>query len=235
MGVKIIKGGAPGWRPFLFPPRPSALVAELEAAAAANSSAALQKAISDGYQEGLERGYQEGLEQGRQEGRSQAFEQGLQQGLPQGLEGGRREGRQEFEQLARRLEQVIESFEEFRRHYERARREELLELVRKVSQQVIRCELTLHPAQLLTLAEEALATMPGDQEDVRILLNPEEYARIKDVAAERAANWRLVPDERLPLGECRVVTAHAEADIGCQQRLDSCMETLKEHLLTEEA
>ena len=40
--------------------------------------------------------------------------------------------------------------------------EELLALVKKVSEQVIRCELTLNPTQLLTLAEEALASMPLD-------------------------------------------------------------------------
>lgn len=234
MTIKIIKGGGAGWRLFRFPPRPSTLVPGLEAACANGSSpAALQQAIADGYQEGVERGFQEGLEQGRTAGRSEALEQGLQEGRQQGLDEGRREGRQEFDEASRLLEQVVGQFEDFQRQYEQARREELLELVRKVSQQVIRCELTLHPTQLLTLAEEALAAMPGDQEDVRILLNPEEYARIKDIAAERAANWRLVPDEKLALGECRVVTAHAEADIGCQQRLDSCMEALQEHLTME--
>jgi flagellar assembly protein FliH len=86
---------------------------------------------------------------------------------------------------------------------------------------------------LLTLAEEALAAMPGDQEDVRILLNPEECTRIKELAPERAAAWRLIPDEKLALGECRVITAQAEADIGCQQRLDSCMDTLGEHIRAE--
>ena len=58
----------------------------------------------------------------------------------------------------------------------------MLELVHKVSKHVIRCALTLHPTQLLTLAEEALAGMPGDQEDVRIHLNPEECARIRELA-----------------------------------------------------
>ncbi len=131
------------------------------------------------------------------------------------------------------MDELVERFELFRQEFEQARREQLLELVQKVSRQVIRCELTLHPTQLLSLAEEALAAMPGDQVDVRILLNPEECSRIKELAPERAAAWRLVPDEKLALGECRVITAQAEADIGCQQRLDSCMDTLAEHIRAE--
>ncbi|MNJ21554.1 flagellar assembly protein H [compost metagenome] len=108
-------------------------------------------------------------------------------------------------------------------------------LVKKVAEQVIRCELTLNPAQLLTLVEEALAGMAVEMHDVHIQLHPQEYARIKDLAPDRAAVWRLVADETLALGECRIVTPQAEVDVGCQQRLDACVETLSGHLhLTEE-
>ena len=62
-----------------------------------------------------------------------------------------------------------------------------------------------------------------------------DFARIRALAPERAANWKLVADERLALGECRVVTPQAEADVGCQQRLDACIDTLAEHLHLTEA
>jgi len=195
--------------------------------------AALQRAVADGFQEGIDKGYREGLEQGREAGHREGFQRGVEDGKALGLEDGRLQGRRAFDEAGRPLDRLIESFERFRAEYEQARREELLELVQKVARQVIRCELTLHPTQLLTLAEEALTAMPGDQEDVRIHLNPEECARIRELAPERAAAWRLVPDEKLALGECRVLTAQAEADIGCQQRLDSCMETLAEHITAQ--
>ena len=128
------------------------------------------------------------------------------------------------------LSAAVEAFADYHQAFQRSRQQQLLELVQKVAKQVIRVELTLNPTQLLTLAEEALAAMPDEPVEVQILLNPEECARIRELNPERAAKWRLVPDERLALGECRVVTAQAEADIGCQQRLDSCMEALSAHL-----
>lgn len=226
MTVKVIKGASRNWRPYRFPPRStSALQGEWN-----GDPAAMQRAIADGFQEGAEKGYQQGLEQGQEAGLREGFDKGREEGLQRGREEGRAQGRQLFEEASRPLEHVSEQLRSFLGEFELKRRQELLELVKKVAQQVIRCELTLHPTQLLTLAEEALAAMPSDQGDVRILLNPEECARIKDLVPERAAAWRLVPDERLALGECRVVTAHAEADIGCQQRLDSCVDTLSEHL-----
>lgn len=228
MTVKVVKGAGRSWRPFRFPPRvrtPAQLSEGL-----AGDPAALQRAVADGFQEGIDKGYREGLEQGREAGHREGFERGCEDGRAIGREEGRLQGRQAFEAAGRPLDRLIEAFEHFHREYQQARREQLLELVQKVARQVIRCELTLHPTQLLTLAEEALNAMPGDQEEVRILLNPEECARIRELAPERAAAWRLVPDDKLALGECRVLTAQAEADIGCQQRLDSCMDTLAEHM-----
>lgn len=231
MSIKIIKGEGRSWRPFRFPPRVRT-AAEL-ADSVAGDPAALQRAVADGFQEGIDKGYEQGLEQGREAGHREGFERGVEDGKAIGREEGRVMGRRAFDEAARPLDELVTRFEHFRQEFEQARREQLLELVQKVSKQVIRCELTLHPTQLLTLAEEALSAMPGDQEDVRILLNPEECTRIKELAPERAAAWRLVPDEKLALGECRVVTAQAEADIGCQQRLDSCMDTLAEHIKAE--
>jgi flagellar assembly protein FliH len=231
MTIKVIKGADRSWRPFRFPPR---VKSPAQAGAGfAGDPAALQRAVADGFQEGIDKGYREGLEQGREAGHREGFQRGVEDGKALGLEEGRQQGRRAFDEAGRPLDRLIEAFEGFRQEYEQARREELLELVQKVARQVIRCELTLHPTQLLTLAEEALNAMPGDQEDVRIQLNPEECARIRELAPERAAAWRLVPDEKLALGECRVLTAQAEADIGCQQRLDSCMETLAEHITAQ--
>jgi len=231
MSIKIIKGEGRSWRPFRFPPRVRT-AAEL-ADSMSGDPAALQRAVADGFQEGIDKGYEQGLEQGREAGHREGFERGVEDGKAIGREEGRVMGRRAFDEAARPMDELVERFERFRQEFEQARREQLLELVQKVSKQVIRCELTLHPTQLLTLAEEALAAMPGDQEEVRILLNPEECTRIKELAPERAAAWRLVPDEKLALGECRVITAQSEADIGCQQRLDSCMDTLAEHIKAE--
>ena len=231
MAIKIIKGEGRSWRPFRFPPRvrPVAQGDDI----LTSDPAALQRAVAEGFQEGIDRGYEQGLEQGREAGHREGFERGIEDGKAIGREEGRLQGLKAFDEAAQPLDQLVERFERFRQDFEQARREQLLELVQKVSKQVIRCELTLHPTQLLSLAEEALAAMPDDQQDVRILLNPDECARIKELAPERAAAWRLVPDDKLALGECRVITAESEADIGCQQRLDSCMDTLAEHIKAE--
>lgn len=230
MTVKIIKGAGKGWRPYRFPPRASFTQGGLAGDNRDVDPAAIQRAIADGFQEGSEKGYQQGLIQGQEEGQREGFAQGRNEGLTRGREEGKLEGRQIFETASQPLDQISQQMNAFLEDFERKRRRELLQLVKKVAQQVIRCELTLHPTQLLNLAEEALASMPTEQSDVHIQLNPEEFNRIKDLAPGRAASWRLVADEKLALGECRIVTAQTEVDIGCQQRLDACIDTLAEHM-----
>lgn len=231
MTASIIIEDGRGWRPYRFPPRSQRAPVQSDLS---HNPEAMERALGEGFQEGMEKGYQQGLAEGEQAGRQDGYAKGREEGLLQGREEGARQGRELFEQASQPLEEVSEKLRQFLDDFELKRRQDLLELVKKVSQQVIRCELTLSPTQLLALAEETLEAMPGDQGEVQVLLNPEECMRIKELAPERAAAWRLVADERLGLGECRIVTAHTETDIGCQQRLDSCVDTLSRHLQLDE-
>ena len=214
------------WRPWRLP-----ALNEKSAGVLPDSPADYQRAVSEGYEQGAQQGYLEGLAQGREAGR----EEGLRSGHDAGVQQGRQAGEQLFEAAARPIGLIAMHWQHYRQAFEEQRRQELLTLVGKVAQQVIRCELNLNPAQLLTLADEALAAMPLPPGEVHILLNPQEHACIRDLAPERAQQWRLVADESLALGECRIVTAQAEFDVGCQQRLDACLQSLAEHLpATEE-
>lgn len=225
MSVKVINAQGQVWRPYRFPPklRSQSLEYSLD-------PAAMQQALSDGFQEGIEKGFEQGLQQGKDAGHREGFEQGHREGFLKGQEKGYDEGREIFINASAPLDAITHRIHEFFSQLEQQRRHDLLELVKKVSQQVIRCELTLHPTQLLALVEEALNSMPAATGEIRVFLNPEEYARIRDIAPDAAEKWQLVADDKLALGEVRVVTDQAEADVGCQQRLDTCVETLAEHL-----
>jgi flagellar assembly protein FliH len=214
------------WRVWHFPAlRPAGFDTPFS-----GTPAQLQQCLSDSVEEGRQQGYLQGLQEGREAGREDGLQLGQEQGRQVGLEQGRNAGRESFERAAAPLQRIGEAWQRYRDDFDARRREELLALVGKVAQQVIRCELTLNPAQLLALAEEALAAMPIPPSEVHVLLNPDECARIRDLAPERAQQWRLVADDSLALGECRVVTPQAELDIGCQQRLDACLDTLAGHL-----
>ncbi|QPF74169.1 flagellar assembly protein H [Roseateles sp. DAIF2] len=211
-------------RPHRFPP-----LAQLNASRElANSSPAqLQESLAQGFQEGLSKGYEEGYASGLQSGAEAAQAEGREQGREQG----RREMHERFGGLAKPVDALFAELKQLQSDFQGALRKEVVELVEKVSRQVIRAELTLQPTQLLALVDETLSSMPVRREGVEVYLNPEDLRRLQDLAPERVQDWTLLPDPKLESGECRLLAGGREADAGCRQRLEACMSQVKAQVL----
>ncbi|WP_394242757.1 flagellar assembly protein FliH [Vibrio astriarenae] len=208
---------------------------ENEPDALEESSGDIQQQYSQGFQLGMTKGYDEGVKEGLEKGQVQGFEQGLVAGQQQGIEQGKQEGKKAFVEAAKPFALMAEKLDKLFVEQERRQREQVCELVKKVSQQVIRCELTLQPQQILALVEETLETLPSEPVGIKVMMAQEEFSRIQEVAAEKIEQWNIVCDPTLRQGDCRIVTKNAEADAGCDQRLETCMESVKKHLLEEPA
>lgn len=192
-----------------------------------------QKQLVDGFQEGLDKGFEQGLTQGKEAGYEEGARLGYEEGLKKGFKEGRESGKQVFSRAAKPLTGVSRKVRDFLDQYEDRRREELLQLVDKVTRQVIRCELALQPTQLLALVDEALSGLPDTPSKIKVLINPEEFDRINDAEPEKVKEWGLAPDAEMAHGECHIVTDVAELDVGCKHRLEQCMDVLKENLLPD--
>jgi flagellar assembly protein FliH len=212
------------YRPHRFPP--------LSVSTASSSALApMQASVADGFQQGMAQGYAQGHASGLADGRNQGLGEGRSEGLRQGADEGRRAAEQSFENVARPVDAVLAELNRLHAEYQLAQRKEVVDLVARVARQVIRCELTLQPTQLLTLVDEALAAMPPTREQIEVFLNPEDLQRIRDLDPERAQRWSLLPDARLETGECHVRAGDHEADAGCQQRLAACMQQVASQLV----
>ncbi|EGZ5549252.1 flagellar assembly protein H [Escherichia coli] len=232
MTIETLRGR---YRLHRFPPRQRAVTGE--PLTTSISAADYQRQLMDGFQEGLQKGFAQGMtegqEQGFSEGHQQGFAEGRRQGYTEGSLAGQQEGRKQFVEAAQPLEAITGKVNDFLAHIERKQREDLLQLVEKVTRQVIRCELALQPTQLLALVEEALAAFPAMPETLQVMLSTEEFNRLRDAVPEKVSEWGLTPSPDLPPGECRVITDKSELDIGCEHRLERCMTALKETLTPE--
>lgn len=194
-----------------------------------------QQRLNDGFQQGVSQGFAKGLEDGRQSGFAQGRHDGFAEGMATGRVDAQRVGKAAFNEAAEPLSQLVEKMNQAQESYEERRRKELLQLVEKVTRQVIRCELALQPTQLLALIDEALTGMDVRPTMLKIKLNPEEYQRITDIDAEKSALWGLTPEPAMLPGECRIITDNAELDVGCEHRLAQCISGLRTSLLPEKA
>ena len=232
MTIETLRGR---YRLHRFPPRQRAVTGE--PLTTSISAADYQRQLMDGFQEGLQKGFAQGMtegqEQGFSEGHQQGFAEGRRQGYTEGSLAGQQEGRKQFVEAAQPLEAITGKVNDFLAHIERKQREDLLQLVEKVTRQVIRCELALQPTQLLALVEEALAAFPAMPETLQVMLSTEEFNRLRDAVPEKVSEWGLTPSPDLPPGECWVITDKSELDIRCKHRLEQCMTALKETLTPE--
>lgn len=228
-----LRSGAVKPRVHQFPPLRKVRQTARSAEAQTLDPAEYQKQLMAGFQEGVSQGFDKGLADGKDEG----YQEGVRLGHDDGLKKGRIEGRQSesarFNDALMPFSGYVTTIQDYLRCYEQRRRDELLQLVEKVTRQVIRCELALQPAQLLALVEEALAALPTVPQQLKVYLNPAEYDRIDAVAPEKVMLWGLAADPEMASGECRIVTETTEIDVGCQHRLDQCIEALHGSLLTE--
>lgn len=171
-------------------------------------------------------GFDQGREQGYQSGRKVGYEEGQQQGREEGL----RTARSRLQQAVNPVDKLVDELQKMLSQYEQRRRDELLLLVEKVTRQAIRCELALQPAQLLALVDEALSSLPQAPARLQVLLNSDEFARIQELAPEKVSAWGMMADATLESGECRIITDVGEMDVGCNHRLEQCMDALGKNL-----
>ena len=226
-------------RPYRFPPlevlrTERAPVGGGDEAAHAGAEPAVDaKALARAYEQAVQRGHEQGFAQGLQEG----VEAGRQQGLEQGTEAGRAQAMQgqhaHLQALSAPVEQLTQALQGLHAEWQASLRKDVIELVERVARQVVRCELTLQPAQILALVEETLTGMPQRTGDVQVYLNPSDLQRIQDLDASRIPAWNLMADSSLEAGECRLRVGEEEVDAGCKQRLTACMEQVREQLLPE--
>lgn len=194
-------------------------------------SVADAQALAQRYEQAVQRGHAQGFAQGHEEGLQAGLEAAREQGLAQGRAEAQLQLRASLEQLGQPVEQVLQQLHHLHADWQASLRKDVIDLVERVARQVVRCELTLQPAQILSLVEETLQGMPQRTGAVQVYLNPADLQRIQELDASRIPAWQLLADSSLEAGECRLRVGEDEADAGCKQRLQACMEQVRDQLL----
>ncbi len=92
-----------------------------------------------------------------------------------------------------------------------------------VARQLVRRELHTDPAQVIGVVREALAALPVAARNVRLAVNPEDAAMIRDALSLHDDNQtvRIVEDPVQTRGGCRVLTDNSLIDATVESRLNA--------------
>lgn len=192
-------------------------------------------------EEGLLSGRQEGLEKGLEEGRRQGLERGLQQGLEEGRQQGHEQGYQEGLQKAdAELRQTLKILNGVMTQLSHAVNEQdyqlekaLLDLSREIARNVVQRELQIDSSHIMKIVKQALATLPPSRDNVRILVNPADQPIVQQAADEGGENWRVVANQHIARGGCRVETDQSAVDFTTSERFSQVIEQIVQRQFAE--
>ena len=157
-------------------------------------------------------GYAEGLEAGQAEGHAAGYEEGLALG--------RAEAAEELEHLR----QLATTFGDAVTQADEAISNDVLELALHLARGMVRTAFDVKPDLILPVVREAIDYLPNLQQPALLMLHPEDALLVKSSIGHELdkTGWRIVEDDSIARGGCRVDTAsnQIDAQIGARwQRL----------------
>ncbi|WP_417694185.1 flagellar assembly protein FliH [Pseudomonas sp.] len=106
----------------------------------------------------------------------------------------------------------------------------LVGLVQHITRQVIQRELAIDSSQIEHVMREALKLLPLGVGNVRLYINPQDFELVKALRERHEETWRIVEDESLLPGGCRVETEHSRIDATIETRISQIMAKLFDQL-----
>jgi len=150
---------------------------------------------------------------------NQAREEGFQQGLREGRDAGLKE----LQARVGVLEQLLQTLDKPFTQLDEAVEQQLARLAMLVARQLVRRELKTEPEQVVGVVREALAALPVAVRNVRLMLNPEDAALVRQAmpTGQGEQQMQIVEDPVQTRGGCRVLTDSSQIDASVEARLNA--------------
>lgn len=185
--------------------RPSTL-AKLAAENATQVVVPSQAEIDRMRQLALQKGYATGHESGLAEGLQKGYAEGMAQGL--------NEGREQAAMEITYLHQLAQQFAEQVATADTAIAHDLLDLALDVAKAMLKTALVVKPELVLPVIKDSVQYLPSLHQPALLLMHPDDIALVQAHMGDELekSGWRIVADESLGRGGCRIDTASNQID-----------------------
>lgn len=145
---------------------------------------------------------------------AEEVEQIYQQATREGYAAGYQEGKAKSVAEVARLSQVMSALDATLLDFEEKISQSLLTLALEVAKQMLREALKVRPELIFPVIREAVGSLPHVNQHPHLKLHPEDAALVKSLMGDELNHfhWKVLEDDRLTRGGCRVETANSEID-----------------------
>lgn len=169
-----------------------------------------------------EKARQEAWEQGHREGSDSGYQAGYEQGLKTAKSEVEAEKHATIDSALQPVRELASAFNKALDNIDKNISDELVELALAVGAQLARDSLNENPETVLKIVRELMHSEPTFTSKPRLFVNPDDFALIEEHLHDElhASGWKLVSDERLTRGGCRLVSQSGERDATWEARWD---------------
>ncbi|MDH4283772.1 MAG: flagellar assembly protein FliH [Gallionellaceae bacterium] len=152
--------------------------------------------------------------------RAQAHEEGYQTGYA--------EGKQRVETEAQRLAQMINMLNQELLQLDQKIAQDLLDLSLEIARQMLQQTLTVKPELLLEIVQNTINELPYFNQHAHLLLHPDDAELVRAQLGEQLnhAGWKIIENNQIERGGCRVETAHSQVDATLATRWQRITESI---------
>ncbi|MDF3866041.1 flagellar assembly protein FliH [Pseudomonas denitrificans (nom. rej.)] len=164
--------------------------------------------------------------------RQEAYNEGFSIGEKDGFHAGQIKARQEADAA---LQPRLQNLETLMSHLldpiaeqDQMLEQGMLNLVTHVVRQVVQRELATDSSQIRLVLREALKLLPMGASNIRIQVNPQDFELVKALRDRHEESWKIIEDDGLLPGGCRIETEHSRIDATVETRLAQAVKQLFE-------
>lgn len=138
----------------------------------------------------------------------------------EGYAAGYQEGRAQANAELARLTQLLSSLDGALTNFDEELTQNLLSLALDVARQLLREALKIRPELIVPVIREAVNSLPPASQHPHLRLNPEDASLVRTLLADELNHfhWKIVEDNRIERGGCRVETPNSEIDATLESR-----------------
>lgn len=175
-------------------------------------------------------------EQARNEAYAEGYKEAYQAGFNEGQQAGYAEMQEQAGLLITHLEGLAQQFQDQLNQAHEVVGDDLLQLAISLASSMTKKHFELAPESITTIIQEAIALLPSIQQPARIFLHPEDVELVKELghASLEKDGWRLMSDQHLTRGGCRIETGQNVIDATYETRWNRLTENLVGVIHTQE-
>lgn len=158
--------------------------------------------------------------------RQQAYDEGYTQGKEAGYASGAEQAHNEIRQLQRLMQEMDSSLNEVDAELAQSLLNLSLEVARKMTGEILRVK----PEVILGIVSNAIGNLPHFNQHAHLILHPDDVELVRKHMGDHLAHggWKLIGDNGITPGGCRIETAHTKVDATVEARWKRIVESIGE-------